>query len=649
MTDSHPRLLRIALVEDESACAEAIRHSFAAAGSRVEIAAVRTLGEFRDLVAASPPDIALMDLNLPDGSAVEVLTSPPEAGAFPVLLMTSYGSEQIAVDAIKAGALDYVVKSAAVFREMPHLVARIMREWDLLRERARTTDVLRENETRFRQMAEAMGETFWLRDIRTRKILYVNPAFETLWGRSRESLMADPELFMNCVHPEDRGRIEKASEVLLSSDLPFSFSEEYRIVRPDGSVRWVQTRINPVFDDSRKVIRYAGIAEDITTQRRAQESLLESEEKYRGISRQFHALLDAIPEDITVQTPDLKVIWANRAAATKMGKEPSEMIGLTCHLLRFGKTEPCLNCPVEVSLRTLSPAQTIKAIPSGRIFETRAIPVIEAGQVINVINVVRDITEQAKLEEQLRQAQKMQSVGTLAGGVAHDFNNILTSIIGNGHMALIKAGADAPVRTHIKQMLDDAGRASKLTDGLLAFSRKQLIAKSPVDIVALVRTAGKAITRVIGEDVQCATILPAAEIMVLADAVQLEQVLMNLAANARDAIPHGGTFTIAVELARLGETFVGAYDGGPPGTYAVISATDTGTGMSDGTRRRAFEPFYTTKEVGKGTGLGLSIIHGIVKQHDGFIDLETSPGKGTTLRIYLPAFVAPEIRDESTR
>jgi signal transduction histidine kinase len=143
--------------------------------------------------------------------------------------------------------------------------------------------------------------------------------------------------------------------------------------------------------------------------------------------------------------------------------------------------------------------------------------------------------------------------------------------------------------------------------------------------------------------------LPEGEIRVLADADQLGQVLLNLATNARDAIPRGGAFTLAVELVRLEEAFVGAYGGGPPGTYVVISATDTGTGVPDGIRTRIFEPFYTTKEVGKGTGLGLSIIHGIVKQHGGFIDLETSPEKGTTFRIFLPAIVSPEIRAADTR
>jgi PAS domain S-box-containing protein len=639
VTESHQPPLRIALVEDDAAYADAIRHAFAAARAQVAITAVRTLAEFRALVAASSPDIALMDLNLPDGSAIEVLTSPPEAGAFPVLMMTSYGNEQIAVDAIKAGALDYVVKSAAVLKEMPQLVTRVLREWGLLRERARTAEALRENEKQFRQMAEAMGETFWLQDLRTRRILYVNPAFETLWGRSRASLIDDPDLFMRCIHPDDRGRVEASLGLLPASRIPSSYSEEYRVVRPDGSVRWVQTRIHPVFDDQRALIRCAGIAEDITTQRQAQAALLESEEEYRGISRQFHALLDAIPEEITVLTPHLEVIWANRAAATKLGKEPDKLAGSTCHQLRFNREEACWNCPVRTSLRTLAPAQTIKSAPSGRIFETRAIPVIEAGRAVNVINIIRDITEQTRLEEQLRQAQKLESIGTLAGGVAHDFNNILTSIIGSGHLALLKTEAAAPARPYITSMLDGAGRAAKLTDGLLAFSRAQTVVRKPVDVIAVVRKSARFIGGILGPGVTCITTLPEGEIRVLADVGQLEQVLMNLATNARDAIPSGGAFTLAVSLARLDETFVGAYDGGPPGTYVVISATDTGTGVPDGIRSRIFEPFYTTKEVGKGTGLGLSIVHGIVKQHDGFIDLESASGKGTTFKIFLPALV----------
>ena len=649
MHESKPGGPRIALLENDEAHAEAIRHAFAAAGTTAVITAVGSLREFRALVAAAPPDIALIDMNLPDGKAVELLTSPPEAGAFPVLLMTSRGNQQSAVKAIKAGALDYVVKSADLFAEMPRIVARALREWRLLQERARATDELRRSETRFRQMAEAMGETFWLQDQRTRRLLYVNPAFEALWGRPRDSLLANHELFMTFLHPEDRHRVEATMAALFESEIPFSFSEEYRIVRPDGSTRWIQTRINPVFDDNRALIGYAGISEDITIPRRAQEALLESEEKYRGISRQFHALLDAIPEDITVQTPDLKVIWANRAAATKMGREPAEMLGQFCHLLRFGRSEPCRNCPVRESLRTMAPAQTIKTIPSGRIFETRAIPVIEDGQIINLINVVRDITEQVKLEERLRQAQKMESIGTLARGVAHDFNNILASIVGYGHMAMLKAGADTPVRPYVQNMLDGADRAAKLTEGLLAFSRVQPVTRRSMDIVALVRRTEKAICRLLGEEIRCTTLLPPEEIGILADANQMEQILMNLATNARDAMPGGGTFTLAVERVLLDAPGAAAIAGGCAGTFAVISAADTGTGMTEGTRARIFEPFYTTKVVGKGTGLGLSIVHGIVKQHGGFIDLKSEPRAGTTFRIFLPALVMSENPDGSTR
>jgi two-component system, cell cycle sensor histidine kinase and response regulator CckA len=640
------RSLRIALVEDEGAHIAAIRRAFAETGSDAEVLAVESLGAFRDLIATATPDIALMNLNLPDGQALEMLSAPPEAGAFPILLMTNHGDQQTAVDAIKAGALDYLVKSAEVFADLPHLVSRALREWSLLQERAQAIAGLRESETRFRQMAEAMGETFWLQDIRTRRILYVNPAFETLWGRSRESLAGNPDLFMDCIHPEDRHRIEKSSEILRTSEMPFSYSEEYRIIRPDGSVRWVQARIRPVFDDARNPIRYAGIAEDITTRRRAQTALLESEEKYRGISRQFHELLDAIPEDITVQTPDLRVIWANKAAATKMGREPAAMYGLTCHLLRFERAEPCRDCPVQACVASRSPARTIKIDRNGRIFESRAIPVIEDGCAINIINVVRDITDQTRLEEQLRQAQKMESIGTLAGGVAHDFNNILTSVIGYGHMAMVKAGTDADVRPYIQSMLEGTDRAAKLTDGLLTFSRKQLITKKPLDVVVLVRKAEGLIARVVGDGVRFTVVLPEDEIPILADAGRIEQVLVHLATNARDAMPRGGTFTLAVERVHLDADRAATLAGGSAGTFAVISATDTGSGMTDAIRTRIYEPFYTTKDVGKGTGLGLSIIHGIVEQHDGFIDLESAPGRGTTFRIFLPAIALTAAREE---
>jgi CheY-like chemotaxis protein len=230
----------------------------------------------------------------------------------------------------------------------------------------------------------------------------------------------------------------------------------------------------------------------------------------------------------------------------------------------------------------------------------------------------------------------MESIGTLAGGVAHDFNNILTAISGYGHLTLTKMTETDPNRMYIQHILESADRAAHLTKDLLLFSRKQAIDKKPVDLNECIQKLSKFLVRVIGEDIAFKTTLSGGAIPVLADSYQIDQVLMNLATNARDAMPKGGSFRITTEQVYLHDSFTSARGLGTPGKYAVVSVTDTGQGMNEETRQRVFEPFFTTKEVGKGTGLGLSVVYGIVRQHDGQVTVYSEPGHGTTFRIYLP-------------
>ncbi|MGC1455773.1 MAG: PAS domain S-box protein [Nitrospirota bacterium] len=265
------------------------------------------------------------------------------------------------------------------------------------------------------------------------------------------------------------------------------------------------------------------------------------------------------------------------------------------------------------------------------------------GRLIAYDGLITDITPLKLLENQLRQAQKMEAVGQLAGGIAHDFNNILTAIIGYSHLLLMKMEEGSQGRLFAEQIISSSERAAQLTRSLLAFSRTQILDLKQVDLNEIIVHAGYLLERVIGEDIEYKTMLSEEHLPVLADSVHIEQVLMNLAANARDAMPDGGLLLIETKEVTLGEDFIRTNSFGRPGKYACLSVTDTGIGMDENIRRRIFEPFFTTKEVGKGTGLGLSMVYGIVKQHQGYINVFSEPGKGSTFEIYLPLLSAAAV------
>jgi PAS domain S-box-containing protein len=258
------------------------------------------------------------------------------------------------------------------------------------------------------------------------------------------------------------------------------------------------------------------------------------------------------------------------------------------------------------------------------------------GRPTRMIGAMMDITQRRELEEELRQAQKMEAVGRLAGGVAHDFNNLLTIITGRSHLILGRLGADDPTRRSVELIQKTADRAAALTRQLLAFSRKQVLQKKVLDLNTTVADVSAMLRRLIGEDVDLLLTLGPGAGRVNADPAQLEQALMNLAVNARDAMPKGGTLGLETDRTRLGPTPPDRPDALPPGPYAVLRVMDTGVGMDAATQARIFEPFFTTKEPGKGTGLGLSMVHGIVRQHGGAIHVRSVVGVGTTFEIYLP-------------
>ena len=282
----------------------------------------------------------------------------------------------------------------------------------------------------------------------------------------------------------------------------------------------------------------------------------------------------------------------------------------------------------------------------------------ESGKPTKMVGCISDITERKKaeedhkkLEDQLRQSQKMEAIGTLAGGVAHDFNNILNVILGYGTMVMDKLETGSSSKEHMSEVLIAADRAANLTKRLLVFSRKQAVEVKAVNINELILGLQKMLVRIIRESIAFKLDLADRPLKVLADAGQIEQVLMNLAANAKDAMQEGGRLTIGTELKEIDDEYVAANGYGEPGKYALITVADTGHGIDAETQKKIFDPFFTTKGIGEGTGLGLAITYGIIKQHNGYIKVYSEPGQGTVFKIYLPLGdeTAPRTRRRSRR
>ena len=385
-----------------------------------------------------------------------------------------------------------------------------------------------------------------------------------------------------------------------------------------------------------------GIFRDITERKRIDELMAAERE-------QLAVTLRSIGDGVITTDIAGNVVLINEVASWLTGWEPEAALGKPIAEVFFLEDEVTGErryCPVIRVLKygtacdlggnvNLVSSNGIRRLVNDSVAPIRG----KDNSIIGTVLVFRDITERNKLEDQLRQSQKMEGIGQLAGGIAHDFNNILSVILGYGDMVLRKMAKDDPQRLNIQHMLDAGDRAAHLTKDLLLFSRKQLTEKKPLDLNVVIRKVEKFLKRVIGEDIEYRTSLSASALLVLGDAHQLEQVLMNVATNARDAMNAGGIFTVELKRVNVDAKFISAHGYGRPGRYALVTLSDTGKGMDAATREHIFEPFFTTKEVGKGTGLGLAVVYGIIKQHEGFIGVDSEPGLGTTVTIYLPLII----------
>jgi len=383
--------------------------------------------------------------------------------------------------------------------------------------------------------------------------------------------------------------------------------------------------------------------------KRAEEGLLENERRYR-------LLFQANPEAMWVYDCEtLRFLAVNAAAVQRYGFSEQEFLTMTVRdirpaseLARFEETLHNDTGGTYTGFRHRRKDGTLIDV------DVEAQPISFAGRPARLV-LARDVTARRQLEDQLRQAQKMEAVGQLAGGIAHDFNNLLTAILGCTQLLLHATPPEDARREDVEEIKNAGLRAAELTRQLLAFSRRQVLAPKLLDMNSVVANMDKMLRRLIGEDVALVTELAADLGPVNADPGQLEQVLLNLAVNARDAMPQGGRLTIATANVVLTEEYAERHHRLPPGQYVLLAVSDTGVGMDEATQKHLFEPFFTTKEVGKGTGLGLATVYGIVKQSGGYIWVYSEPGHGTTVKVYLPrvagaaeplpaAEAAPELR-----
>ena len=486
---------------------------------------------------------------------------------------------------------------------------------------------LRASEKRYRLLFEKNLAGI-LRTTLDGRIIESNEAFARMLGYSSSDELASLNAQAFYQQPSDRAellhRLQEQKSVT---------QQEVCFRRKDGGPAWILTNMNLVeSDDQPGAFTIIGTAFDITDRKRSREELRESQQR-------FAAFMRHLPGVAFMKNLQGQYVFYNEAAQGLFHFEPSDFLGKTDHEVWPSEyAERFVSNDAEV-FRTKKVVEAVEAVPHQQAVHYWLIykfPILDENDEVQFIGGVGiDITERRQLEDQLRQSQKMEAVGRLAGGVAHDFNNLLTVISGYGDMIMRGLPADDPLHGCIEEVLKAASRATSLTNQLLAFSRRQVIQPKVLDVNVLVANMDRMLRRVIGEHIELETVLTPGLGSVKADAGQLEQLIMNLAVNARDAMPEGGKLYIRtgnVDVPRSSRLHADVR----PGSYVRLTVADTGKGMDAEIMIHLFEPFYTSKATGKGTGLGLSTVYGIVKQSGGEIVVESEPGSGATFHIYLP-------------
>jgi PAS domain S-box-containing protein len=528
-----------------------------------------------------------------------------------------------------------LVSAAAVFDEDQKLLGEFAIVLDIT-ERKRL-DALRARQLQLSEAMDLAHVVYWEFDAIEKTFVFNDPFyvfFGTTAGQEGGYRMTSEEYAKRFIHPADLPcYYQFAEQNILRPDHESVVGVEHRIIRRDGEVRHILSRSRIVKDNSGHIVKIHGANQDITERKRAEMALLESEQRYRTVFENTGAATIIIEKDTTISLCNAEFerlsgysrneIEGKKSWTEFVVKKHLEHM-LTQHRIRREKHGQALN---RYEFQFVS--------RNGEIHNIYLVIDVIHDTEKSVASLI-DITALRQLENQLRQAQKTEAIGTLAGGIAHDFNNILTALTGYASLIQMDMDTTDPLRSYVDEVLKASEKAVDLTQSLLTFSRRQAVNLVPLNMNETIKVTEKLLRRLLTEDIEFQTILVDDDMIVMADNSQMDQILFNLVTNARDAMPQGGTLTIGTSVAFIGNAFIKAHGFGEAGKYVRISVSDTGQGMDEITRQKIFDPFFTTKEVGKGTGLGLATVYGIVKQHNGYITVESLPNEGAIFHIYLP-------------
>ena len=620
-------MTRILIVEDEGIIARDIQRQLMDLGyDPVDVAvdgeeAVETARQLR-------PELVLMDIHLAgEMDGIQAATAIRNELQIPCVFLTAYATNDVVERAKQADPSGYIIKP---------FDAQILRTTiEIALNKDRLDRELRRSETILAEAQRIAHIGSWEQDLATGRAYWSDESY-AIMGTVPVGTPITFETFLAGVHPDDRHVIEVMAQQSIKERI--AVEVEFRVPQAHGSTKFVRGRCKAFFNDQGVPVRTAGTLQDVTEQHRAEELL-----RLQG------AALNSAANGVIITDRHARIEWVNPAFTAVSGYTLEEAVGRdTGDLLKSGTHDAAFYRQLWGTIlqgHVWVGEMTNRRKDGTLHLEEQTITPVRnaAGAITHFVGVKRDLTEQKRLEQQFLQAQKMEVIGRLAGGVAHDFNNLLTIINGTCELALMELPIGHPMRAEFEEIQGAGDRAARLTKQLLAFSRKQVLAPAVVNVGTHITQSAKMLRRLIGEDIQLVLDAPEdAQLNVFADPSQLEQVMLNLAVNARDAMPNGGTLTISTAAETLTPEFAALHEVAA-GPFVRLSVTDTGIGMTPDVRERIFEPFFTTKASGKGTGLGLATVYGVVHQSGGTIEVVSEPGQGACFNVYFPQVIdAPD-------